>query len=439
MNDFLHLNIASPSTGTLLVLLVFMFFLSAFFSAAETAMMSINRYRLRHLAPRSKTAKKILLLLERPDRLLGAVLIGNTVANSISVSLGTLIAIRLFNDTGIILATAALTLCLLVFVEVAPKTLAALYPERIAYPSVHLLRFILSIMHPAIVFINGLSNLFLRLLGVKVTEQTAEQISGEELRSIVSDSGRLPHKHRSMLLGILDLEHVVIEDIMIPRNEIIGIDLSNSWGSILGQIAHSQHTFLPVYREDVDNVIGILHLKNAIHYIIKEKLSEETLLECISEPYFVPMATTLTTQLINFQKQLLRVALVVNEYGDIQGLVTLEDILEEIVGEFTTDFSNMNKQIYAQEDDSYLIDGGMSVRELNRTLGWRLPVKGAKTLSGLIVEYLENIPEIGTCLLIAQYPIEVISTKDNMVRTAKISPRIKKRVKKDPDTQEKEI
>lgn len=425
LND---MNMDTPSTKLLFGILIILLAISAFFSASETALMSLNRYRLRHQAENRPTAKLLLTLLERPDRLLGILLIGNTVANSAIASIGTVIAIRLFNDVGVILATGMLTLCMLVFVEVAPKTLAAIRPDRIAYIAAYPLRTILWLLYPVVVLVNILSNAVLRLFGVRVTHAHPESISGEELRTIVNDThSLLPHKHRSMFLGILDLEQVSVTEIMVPRNDIVGIDLTAPWEHIVTNLGHSPHTFLPVYREDIDNVIGILHIKEVLHLLTDSRLHMENFLASLRECYFVPNTTTLTDQLIQFQKNRRRIALVVNEYGDILGLVTLEDILEEIVGDFTGDKLGISRIAHEQEDGSYLVDGGAHLRDLNRALGIKLPLKEAKTISGLIIQYLETIPEMGTCMLISRYPIEVVATKDNMVKTARISPRLKKK------------
>ena len=409
--------------------LVLMVLLSAFFSGSETAMMSLNRYKLRHLV-KSKHRGAVLTnaLLQRPDRLIGLILLGNNFANIAASSLSTIIFYRLMGETGIAIAAVLLTLVILIFGEVTPKTLAVLRPERIAFPVAYVLTPLLRLMYPIVWVTNSIANGILKLAGITPQESAMHQLSRDELRTVVNEAGALiPRRHQRMLLNILDLENVTVEDIMIPRNEIAGIDLDGDMDEILRLLTTSQHTRLPIYRENIDHVLGIIHLRNALHLIAEDRLSKESLQGIAREAYFVPEGTSLHTQLLNFQRQKRRIALVVDEYGDILGLVTLEDILEEIVGEFTTDAASTLRDIHPQEDGSFLIDGGASVRELNRLMEWELPTDGPKTLNGLIIEHLESIPEPGTSLLIAGYPVEIVQTSANAVKTAKINPKLRRR------------
>jgi Mg2+/Co2+ transporter CorB len=417
------------SLQILVAALVLMIMMSAFFSASETAMMSINRYRLRHLV-KNKHRGAILTysLLKRPDRLIGLILLCNNFVNIAASVLSTIIAFRLMGETGIAIATGLLTLVLLIFGEVTPKTLAVMHPEKIAFPVAYILTPLLRLTYPIVWLTNGIANFLLKMFGVTPQETAMQQLSRDELRTVVNEAGALiPRRHQRMLLNILDLENVTVEDIMIPRNEIVGIDLDSDIDEILRLLTTSQHTRLPIYRENIDHVLGIIHLRNALHMVAQQKLAKQSLQDIAREAYFVPEGTSLHTQLLNFQRQKRRIALVVDEYGDILGLVTLEDILEEIVGEFTTDTSSTNRDVHPQEDGSFLVDGGANVRELNRMMEWELPTDGPKTLNGLIIEHMESIPEPGTSLLIAGYPVEIVQTSSNAVKTAKIYPAMRRR------------
>lgn len=407
------------------VILVLLILLSAFFSAAETGLMAINRYRLRHKARlKKRSAIQILKLLQRPDRLLGTILIGNNCANIIAASLATVLAVHLFGEKGVILTTMLLTFVILIFAEVAPKTLAAFYPEQVSTLVAWPISILLNIFYPIIWLVNVISNGLLRLFGVRFAGNISEPISREELRTIVYEAaGRISSHYQNMLLGILDLNKLTIDDVMIPRHQIVGIDLSGDWDEIQKQLATSPHDWLPVYIDTINNLSGILHLRELMHATLNgKKLSKEHVLALLHEAYFVPLGTPLNIQLMNFQRKRKRIALVVDEYGEIQGLVTLEDILEEIVGEFTTNVSATGKIIEAQPDGSYLVDGAITIRELNRLTQWKFPTKGPRTLNGLIVEYLEAIPHAGLCVLIQQYPIEIVSVKNNRVKVARIFP-----------------
>lgn len=408
--------------GDLFAVLAVLILLSAFFSAAETGLLMLNRYRLRHLVKaKHRGAQRAQALLGRTDRLIGLLLLGNNLFNNSAAVIAGIIGLNLFGDTGAAIATALFTLTALIFAEVAPKTLAALHPERIAFPASFLLTPLLRIFYPLVWLVSALANGMLRLFGISTANGEKQYLSYEELRTVVNEAGALiPRRHQKMLLSILDLEKVSVEDIMIPRAEITGIDLNDEWDDIVNQITSSQHTRLVVHRGGVENVIGLLHLRDALHLLARGEFNKEALVNVTQEPYFVPLGSPLNTQMLNFQRQKQRVGLVVNEYGDIQGLVTLADILEEIVGEFTTDPSASIREIRRQDDGTYLVDGGVNIRDLNRVLHWQLPTDGPKTLNGLILDYLEAIPEPGTSLCIANYMIEIIQTSANAVKTLKI-------------------
>ncbi|HFD91841.1 MAG TPA: HlyC/CorC family transporter [Gammaproteobacteria bacterium] len=413
-----------PSLALLSAALLLLILLSAFFSASETAMMRLNRYRLRHLAESGhRGAMRAAQLLERPDRLIGIILLGNNFVNILASSIATLIALRYFGEAWIAVAAGILTFVILIFAELTPKTMAALHPERVAFPAAHVLRPLLTLCYPLVWVINAMANGLLRLAGISPEEEPMQQLSSDELRTVVNEAGTLiPRKHQKMLLNILDLEKVTIEDIMVPRNEIVGIDLEEDEEAIVDLLTSCQYTRLPVYREDIDNILGILHIRNALPLIAQEKFDKKALLEIAREPYFVPEGTPLNTQLLNFQRNRRRVGLVVDEYGDIEGLITLEDILEEIVGEFTTDIAETLRDVHPQEDGSFLVEGSANIRVLNRTMHWNLPTRGPKTLNGLITEHLESIPAPATSLRINGYTIEILQTVDNAVKTARILP-----------------
>lgn len=390
--------------------------------------MSLNRYRLKNLADKNhKGAQRAQRLLEMPERLIGLILLGNNLVNILASAIATIIGIRMLGDYGFIFSTIALTLVILVFAEVTPKTIAALHPERFALPSTLILAPLLKVLYPLVWLINLFTRGIFKILGISATARSHYDLSSEELRIVVNEAGTMiPHQHQQMLLSILDLEKVTVEDIMVPRNEITGINLNDDWQDIIHQLSESQHTRLPVFDGDIDKVRGMIHIRHALHLYNKEESSKEDLQQIIREPYFVPEGTPLNTQLLNFQRERRRIGLAVNEYGDIQGLVTLEDILEEIVGEFTTDPSSHSKDVHLQEDGTYLVDGSTSIRELNRVLEWDLPTEGPKTINGLILEYLETIPDPGTSLLIANYPLEIVQTSQSAVKTVQINPNWKK-------------
>lgn len=407
--------------GILFSVLAALILLSGFFSSSETGMMSLNRYRLKHMQNnKHRGAIRAGKLLDRPDRLIGLILIGNNLVNIFASAIATVIAIRLWGDAGIFIATLALTLVILIFAEITPKTLAALYPERIAFPASLILLPLLRILYPIVAMVNWVTNGLLRLLGVDPAKQADEHVSSDELRTIVTDAGQLiPARHRGMLLNILDLEQVSVNDIMVPRNEVYGIDLDEDDDEILRAIQTSSHTRLPVWREDINNIVGMLHMRNISRIIDAGGLDRAALEREMEKPYFVPESTPLHTQLLNFQQKKHRLGVVVDEYGEVMGLVALEDILEEIVGEFTSNLADSGDMIFPQRDGSFIISGAASIREVNKSLDWALPTDGPRTLSGLILEYLEGFPDANAGLSIGDYRLEILELEGNVVQAVR--------------------
>ncbi len=410
--------------GVLIGALGFLIILSGFFSGSETGLMSLNRYRLRHLAKAKHPGAMLAArLLDRPDRLIGLILLGNNFVNILASALATVIGLRLLGEAGILAATAVLTVVILIFAEVTPKTLAALRPERYAFPASFVLAPLLRLMYPLVWALSGVTNAIVRLFGVSADDASHHNLSTEELKTVVNEAGAMiPRRHQKMLTSILDLEKATVEDIMVPRNEIVGIDLNDDWDEVESTLVNSQHTRVLVYEGDIDHVVGFAHVRNVLRLFREQEPDKEGLRNILREPYFVPEGTQLTKQLLNFQRERRRIGLVVDEYGDLLGLVTLEDILEEIVGEFTTDPSARVKEVQRQEDGSFLVDASASIRDLNRAFHWSLPTGGPKTLNGMIIEYLENIPEPGTSFLLEGHPLEVVQVSANAVKTVRISP-----------------
>ena len=409
--------------SVLLAALLFLILLSAFFSGSETGLMTLNRYRLRHLADKQHPgALRAQKLLQRQDRLIGLILLGNNFVNVLASILMTLITLRIYNDTGLLFAAGlVLTIVILLFAEVTPKTLAALHPERVAFPAAYVYTPLLKLLWPVVWVVNGIANGLLKLLGVSPEHGSSNALTTEELRTVVTEAGAMiPKRHQSMLLNLMDLEKVTVEDIMVPRNEVIGIDIEDHWEISRKLLMESQYTRLPLYRETIDNVIGVLHMRKVLPLLYRDHLDQKTLQGIAREPYFIPEGTSLNRQLLNFQREHRRIGFAVDEYGDIQGLVTLEDILEEIVGEFTTDPSAHIEDIHPQDDGTWLVDGSISIRSLNSTLGMSLSTDGPKTLNGLITEHMEMIPETGTSLLLDNHPIDIVQLKENMVKTVRI-------------------
>jgi len=412
----------SFSDGWLITALIILILGSAFFSSSETGMVALNRYRLRHLARQGhRAAVRVEGLLRRTDRLLSVILIGNNFVNNFAATVAAILAIRWLGDSGAAVAPVVITLVMLVFAEITPKTYAALKPERIAFPASVVLKPLQVLLAPLVWLVNGISMMFLKLAGAQTRDSDDDHLSPEELRTVVNEAGGLiPEKHQKMLLNILDLESVTVEDIMIPRNEMVGVDIEDDMDEIMATLRASQHTRLPVYRGDPNNMLGLLHLRKLSRLLLKEDINKAELMQHTVEPYFVPEGTSLNRQLINFQNARRRIGIVVDEYGDVLGLVTLEDILEEIVGEFTTDLAATSQDIHPQEDGSHVIDGATHLREINRSLDWDLPTGGPRTLNGLILEHLQDIPDANISIRVDDYLIEILQVKDNMVKAAKV-------------------
>ncbi len=415
-----------PSLGSLFITLASLLLIAAFLAGSETALMSLNRYRLRHAAKAGNRAARLAEgLLAKPDRLIGLILLLSTVVNVVAPMLVGVIALRLGGHLLIALGVVALTLVTLIFCEVGPKTFAALNPERLALPSAYVYAPLLRLLYPFVWSTNLLANCVLRLFGVS-SRPSSHALSGEELRTVLAEAGAMmPQRHRQMLVGILDLDTATVEDIMVPRAEIVGIDLEDDWDDVIERLRQTQHTRLPVYKGEIDDIIGVLHMKSVVHSLARGDFDRETLIAAATarDNYFVPSGTPLNTQLLNFQRDKRRLAFVVDEYGDIQGLVTLEDILEEIVGEFTTDPATMlHRDVHREADGSYVVNAATNVRALNRSMRWSLPIEGPKTLNGLIVEFLETIPEPGTTLKVADYTLEVLQTGDSAIKTVRVRP-----------------
>ncbi|WP_419208873.1 HlyC/CorC family transporter [Photobacterium leiognathi subsp. mandapamensis] len=414
------------STGVLFSLLILMIILSAYFSSSETGMMALNRYKLRHMANQGhKGAKRVEKLLSRTDRLIGLILIGNNLVNILASAIATILGMRLYGDAGVAIATGALTILILVFAEVTPKTVAALYPERISYASSIVLNILMKVLYPLVWFVNGITSAFLFLLGLKSSNNSSSKLSSEELRTVVNEAGGLiPRRHQDMLLSILDLENVTVEDLMVPRSEIAAINVNDDWKSIVRQLSHSAHGRIVLYRDNIDEVVGMLRVREAYRLMMdKNDFSKENLLRAADEVYFIPEGTPLNIQLLKFQRNKERIGLIVNEYGDIQGLITVEDILEEIVGEFTTSIApTLAEEITAQSDGSLMIEGSANIRDLNKSLNWKLPTDGPRTLNGLILEHLEYIPENQVSIMIADHKMEIVEVSDNMIKLIKVLP-----------------
>jgi len=411
------------SLGVLILSFLALILASAYFSSSETGMMSLNRYRMNHLRRSQHAgATRASKLLEKPDKLIGVILIGNNFVNFLAASIASSIAILILGEPAPFATAIVLTLVVLIFAEVTPKTIAALYPEKIAYPSSIVLGLLLKVLYPVVWMVNFVSNMLVRALGFHPqADGSDQQLNQEELRTVVHESeSRLPKKRQGMLLNILDLEKVQVDQIMVPRNEVTGLDIEDDMEDMLEQIASAQHTRLPVYRKDIDNIVGVLHMRSAGRLIKTENLNKAAIIQETTEPYFIPDSTPLHTQLFNFQSKKLRLAVVVDEFGAVKGIVTLEDILEEIVGEFTTDLADSNRDIFAQEDGSYLIDGGTSIRDINRSLSWQLDSESANTLNGMLMEVLQSIPDSSVGVKLDGYYAEILQVKDNVFRTVKM-------------------
>ena len=388
-------------------------------------MMALNRYRLRHLVKDNQRGATLAhALLERPDRLLGLILVGNNIVNIFATSIITIIAVRFWGSAGYAIGPALLIPIILVLAETAPKTYAAIRPEKVAFPSAYILTPLLKISYPIVFLVNKLSNTLLVPLGINTKNTEESPLSQDELRMIVHEAGgAISSNHQDMLIGILDMEKISVDDIMVPRNELVGIDLDDTTEDILEQLTHCQHTRLIVYRENLDNVVGMLHVRRVLRILDrKTEFNSDELEKLTIEPYYLPEGTPLHTQMLKFQQQKRRTGLVVDEYGVVQGMVTLDDILEEIIGEFTTDIQTFNQDIQPQEDGSFFVDGGTTIRDINKQLNWDLHTEGPKTINGVILEHLEDIPEAGTSLRIEGYIFEITQIVDNAVKKVKIFP-----------------
>ena len=409
--------------GSLYTALFILIILSGFFSSSETGLMAINRYRLKHLANSGhRGARLAQKLLTRPDRLIGLILLGNNMVNILAASIATVIAMRLFGDSGIWISTMVMTVVVLIFAEVAPKTVAAVHPEKIAFPASFVLVVLLKLLNPLVWLVNSFANLLLKPFGVKTDVEALERLNREELRTLVTEGGHISNDHQRMVVNILDLEHASVEDVMVPRGEIVGIDLDDDWSDILNQLTQTVYTRLPVYRESIDDVVGLLHIRTIISKLSLGGLRFEDLQRSVRSSYFVPEGTSLTRQLLEFQSKEQRMALVVDEYGDIQGLVTLDDILEEIVGEYTPEGRGRSRTMRRMDDGNYLVDGFVSVRTLNRRLDWNLPFDEAHTLGGLLIEELEAIPEGKCSIQIGPHILTIVDIRDNVIHKVLVKP-----------------
>ncbi|MEZ7985354.1 MAG: HlyC/CorC family transporter [Pseudomonadales bacterium] len=415
----------------LFAVLFFLILCSAFFSSSETSMMALNRYRLKHLKQSGhRGARKASRLLGRTDRLIGLILIGNNLDNIADASLATAIAVRLYGDAGYFIATATLTVVILIFAEVTPKTFAALYPEKVAFPASYILQPLQVIFYPLVFVTNHITNAIIRWLGGNPQYIQNDDLSFEEMRVLVQESGgQIPKKRRGMLMNILDLENVVVNDIMIPRNEIYSMDINDSPQILLDQIRASEYTHIPLFRDELDDLVGILHLRQTSRFLGPAQrddngdqviLDKRAMIESAREPYYIPEGTPLHTQLFNFQREKRRIGIVVDEYGVVLGLVTIEDILEEIVGDYTTNFTEQFADITHLEDGSFVITGSATIRDINRQLEWDLPTQGAKTLNGLILEQLESFPDAsGVSIELDNYRFEILDVQDNMISSVR--------------------
>tara|TARA_B100002052_G_C15816359_1_gene568400 strand:- start:50 stop:1273 length:1224 start_codon:yes stop_codon:yes gene_type:complete len=393
--------------------------MSAFFSGSETSMMAINRYRLKHLVKeKNKSAKRVTKLLERTDRLLGVILIGNNFTHTLSTALATVVAIRIWSDSAVLAVTVFMTIIMIIFAEVMPKTIAALKPESIAFPSSYLLKPLSKILSPLITLVSFVSNGVTKLIGIDLNNADKDELKPEELRTLLQTSG-VPKRQEEMLMGIFDMDYLSVNDVMIPKNEIVGVDLNDDMDQVLQQLQKIDFTYIPCFEDSIDNIQGFLSLNRKADFLGSNIQSKEILKAGLKEPLFVPENTPLYKQLANFQSSGRRVGLIVDEYGDIEGIITLRSILEIIVGEITTE-SIEKMDIMPQADGTYLIEGGMMIRDLNKRLGWELPTEGPKTLSGLILEEIQTIPDTNIGLTIEGYRIETVLIKDNVIKLAKL-------------------
>ncbi|MGB9095924.1 HlyC/CorC family transporter [Erwinia sp.] len=415
------------STTTLIITLVIMIFVSAYFSGSETGMMTLNRYKLRHQAKNgNRAARRVEKLLRRPDRLISLVLIGNNLVNILASAIATIVGMRLYGDAGVAIATGILTFGVLVFAEVLPKTIAALYPEKVAFPSSVLLGPLQIVMMPLVWLLNTITRLLMSMVGIRSDGAISGALSKDELRTIVHESRSLmSRRNQDMLLSVLDLEKVNVDDIMVPRNEIAGININDDWKSIVRQLTHSPHGRIVLYRDSLDDTISMLRVREAYRLMTEKKeFTKEVMLRAADEIYYVPEGTPLNIQLIKFQRNKKKVGLVVDEYGDIKGLITIEDILEEIVGDFTTSMSpTLAEEVVPQNDGSVLVEGSANIRELNKAFNWSLPEDEARTVNGMILEEIQDIPLPDTRVKVGNYAIDILDVQENMIKQVRITPK----------------
>ena len=406
------------STEILIIVLIILFLLSAFFSGSETALMSINKYKMRHQAKlNNKGAKAAKKLLENPDKIIGVILLGNNLTNILITQIATLISLRLYGDIGLAIATGLLTIFILIFAELTPKTIGEMHSEKIAYSSSLLYRPMLILLYPFVFIINLIANSIIKIMGLK--ENVAKSsLSSEELKTVLSESSiKFPKPHLKMLESIIDLEKATVEDIMIPRSDIYGIDISDDIAIVVSNFKITPYTRIPVYEDNIENLLGLIHIKNIAPLLASKSINDSEIKKLIKKPYYIVSGTSLYKQLISFQKEKRRIGFIIDEYGNIQGLVTLEDILEEIVGDFTSDPSSNEEITTTNKANIYIIDGGAHIREINQELDIKLISKEAKTINGFILEHTENLPKINDIIKIQGHTFKVLESIDNAVKT----------------------
>ena len=406
------------STEILIIILIILFLLSAFFSGSETALMSINKYKMRHQAKlNNKGAKAAKKLLENPDKIIGVILLGNNLTNILITQIATLISLRVYGDIGLAIATGLLTIFILIFAELTPKTIGQMHSERIAYSSSLLYKPMLILLYPFVFIINFIANSIIKIMGLE-DNVAKSSLSTEELKTVLSESSiKFPKPHLKMLESIIDLEKATVEDIMIPRSDIYGIDINEDISSVVSNFKVTPYTRIPVYEDNIENILGLIHIKNIAPLLASKSINDAEIKSLIKKPYYIVSGTSLYRQLLNFQKEKRRIGFIIDEYGDIQGLVTLEDILEEIVGDFTSDPSSSEEILTTKNDNVFIIDGGVHVREINQELGTKLIAKEAKTINGFILEHTENLPEINDIIKIQGHTFKVLENIDNAVKT----------------------
>lgn len=411
--------------SSLFIALAILLVLSAFFSSSETGLMSLNRYRMRHLAEQgNRGAKQAEKLLAKTDVLLSLILICNNLVNIAASAIATMIGMQLSGEAGVAIATGLLTFVMLVFAEILPKTIAAIYPEKVGFFASYVLTPLRKVLMPVVFLMNLIIKALMKILRIQKSEKAG--LSAEELRSVVLEAGRfIPSSHQEMLVSILDMEKVTVDDIMVPRNDIGGIDIDDDWKAIMRQLTGAAHARVVIYKGNMDkSILGMLRVREAFRLMLeRNEFTKEMLVRAVDEAYFIPEGTPLTTQLMNFKTNKERIGLVVDEYGDIKGLVTLEDILEEIVGEFTTSAApTLDEEVKPQSDGSVLIEGSANIRDLNKLFNWNLPSDEVRTFNGLIVEHLEKIPDEATQFTLFNLKVTVLEVGDNMVKLARVEP-----------------